>query len=100
MIAGDTVSGGCNYQYFDHAMDCYVDGKSDRAEKMKKLGLEEYTPDPEMKRYRDEISYIRKHAAKDEIPAAKQEAKEISKKAERKRREKIVKSHLSQVKLD
>ena len=100
MIAGDTVSGGCSYQYYDHAMGCYVDGKSDRAEKMKKLGLEEYTPDPEMKRQRDEIRYIKKHATKEEIRVAKQEVKKIGKKAERKRREKIVKSHLSQVKLD
>ena len=55
LIQGDTVAGGSNYAgYYDEGMNEYVKSKAHRAELMKQKGLVEYSPDPEMKKHRDE----------------------------------------------
>jgi len=62
-IQGDTVAGGCNYNY-----DCgtlgQVRGKKDRAEKMKARGLMDYEPEPIYAKASGEAGYIRKNADK------------------------------------
>lgn len=59
-IEGETCSGSCSYEGYDEGMGEYVSGKQHRAELMKKKGLEPFSPDPAMKKHRDEARYIRK----------------------------------------
>jgi len=61
IIQGDTVAGGCSYNYFDEGMNEYVTSKQHRKDLMEQKGLVEYAPDPEMKKHRDESRYIRKN---------------------------------------
>ena len=61
-IQGDTVAGGVNYSnYYDEGLGEYVTSKSHRKDLMEQKGLQEYAPDPEMKKHRDEAKHIRKH---------------------------------------
>jgi len=62
-IQGDTVPGGCSYDYWDGNLGVRVKSKAHRADEMKRQGLREYAPDPELKVARDEAEYIRTHSA-------------------------------------
>ena len=71
-IQGDTVSGGCNYSgYYDEGLDCWIKSKAHRQAEMAKQGVVEYSPDPKYKKFRDEQSYIRKHAKPDDAQAVR-----------------------------
>ena len=70
-IQGDTVAGGCNYDYYDENLDCQITSKQHRLDEMKKQGLKEYTPDPMMKAHRDEQRYIRKNSKPGDAQAAR-----------------------------
>ncbi|HUX77149.1 MAG TPA: hypothetical protein VMY40_10970 [Anaerolineae bacterium] len=83
-IQGDTVAGGCNYFYHDKALGMDIRGKEHRDRLMKERGLVEYSPDPEMKKHRDEARYIREQSHKGDPDAAAAIRKE-HKTAERKR---------------
>jgi len=61
-IAGDTVSGGCSYQYYDENLGQQITGKQHRKDVMKQRGLTEYSPDPQMKKHRVEARYIANQA--------------------------------------
>jgi len=92
MIQGDTVSGGCNYSgYYDEGLGEVVLSKAHRASLMEQKGLTEYNPDPEMKRHRDEMKYIR-GSAKPGDPEAMAAVRNEQKTASDKRRNKIVES--------
>jgi len=71
MIQGDTVAGGCTYDYFDENLDCQIRSKRHRAEEMKRQGVQEYTPDPVMRGHRLEQKYIRENSKPGDIEAAK-----------------------------
>ena len=61
-VQGDTVPGGCCYDYWDENLGVRVRSKQHRQSEMLKQGLSEYSPDPEFQSFRDEASYIKKHA--------------------------------------
>jgi hypothetical protein len=61
-IQGDTVPRGCSYDYWDGNLGVRVKSKAHRADEMRRQGLRDYTPDPELKVARDEAEYIRTHA--------------------------------------
>lgn len=69
-IQGDTVPRGCSYDYWDENLGVRVKSKGHRQDEMKRQGLREYAPDPEMKARRDEARYIRDHAPKNDRDAA------------------------------
>lgn len=69
-IQGDTVPRGCSYDYWDENLGVRVKSKGHRAEEMKRQGLREYAPDPEMKKRRDEARYVREHAPRGDREAA------------------------------
>lgn len=69
-IQGDTVPRGCSYDYWDENLGVRVKSKGHRQDEMKRQGLREYAPDPEMKARRDEARYIRAHAPKNDRDAA------------------------------
>jgi putative FmdB family regulatory protein len=71
LIQGDTVAGGCNYDYFDENLGCHIKNKQHRAEVMKQQGVREYSPDPVMQKHRDERKHIRKNSKPGDIDAAK-----------------------------
>jgi len=62
-IVGETCSGNrrVSYEYMDPTLG-YVKSKQDRAEKMKRKGLVDYTPDPNMYKHRAEARRIRSQA--------------------------------------
>lgn len=92
VIQGSTVAGGCNYDgYFDEGLGLWVKSKRHRAEEMKKQGLQEYSPDPEFAKHRDEAKYIRKHAPKGDKEAVTA-AREQYKIADEKRKRRAVRS--------
>jgi len=68
-IQGDTVSGGCNYDYYDEHLETHIKSKQHRKDEMKRQGVEEYSPDPEMKKLRQESQYIRKHSRDGDVDA-------------------------------
>jgi len=70
-IQGDTVAGGCNYNYYDEHLDCHIKSKQHRADEMKRQGVREYTPDPVMKAHRDEQRYIKNHSKPGDAQAAR-----------------------------
>ena len=77
-IQGDTVAGGCNYSnYYDEGLDCYITSKRHRADEMKRQGVVEYAPDPDMKKHRDEQRYIRQNSVRGDADAAKAIRKEV-----------------------
>ena len=88
-IQGDTVAGGCTYDYYDDGLDCQITSKQHRADEMKRQGLREYTPDPVMKAHRDEQRYIKENSRPGDAQAARAINKE-KKAAETKRREAAV----------
>jgi hypothetical protein len=61
-IQGDTVAGGCDYNYYDDNLGVHLRGKQHRKDEMARQGLREYSPDPELKAGRDEAHYIRQHS--------------------------------------
>lgn len=76
-IQGDTVSGGCNYSnYYDDGLDCFITSKQHREEEMKKQGVQEYVPNPEYKKHRDEQKYIKNNSKPGDASAAKAIQKE------------------------
>lgn len=89
-IGGDLPSRWAKY---DPGLGVWINDKADREREMARQGLYEYTPDPEMKSYRDEIGYIKRQTAK-ERGTVRQEAhkkiKELGKEAGRRRRKKII----------
>jgi hypothetical protein len=86
-ISGDTVAGGFNFSgYYDEGLGEYVSGRRHRRYLMDKHGLEEYSPDPTYKKYRDEARYIRENAPAGD-PDAKAAARKVLKTAADKRRE-------------
>jgi putative FmdB family regulatory protein len=93
-IQGDTVAGGCSYEYFDDGLGEYVKSKKHRKELMKEKGLTEYNPDPELQKHRDEAMYIRKNSNIKE-PGALAAVRKEHKTAADKRRDRIVKKTFS-----
>jgi hypothetical protein len=83
-IQGDTVPGGCSYDYWDGNLGVQVKGKRHRQDEMKRQGLREYAPDPELKAARDEAHYIRTHSRAGET-SAKEAASQIVKTASKKK---------------
>lgn len=79
-IQGDTVPGGCSYDYWDGNLGVRVKGKRHRQDEMKRQGLREYAPDPEMKKYRDEARYVKSHASAAD-PDARAAVRAINKEA-------------------
>ena len=76
-IAGDTVAGGANLSgYYDEGLGEYVMGRKHRRRLMDEKGLQEYSPDPEMKKHRDEARYIRENAPAGDPSAAAAARKE------------------------
>jgi putative FmdB family regulatory protein len=88
-IQGDTVAGGCNYNYYDEELGCQIKNKQHRADEMKKQGLQDYSPNPEYKKFRDEQRYIKKHSKPGDADAAAA-LKQQQKAAVTKRREDAV----------
>ena len=88
-IQGDTVAGGCTYDYFDESLDCHIKSKQHREDEMKRQGVQEYAPDPEMKAHRVEQKYIRQNSRPGDAQAARAINKE-KKAATTKRREAAV----------
>ncbi len=62
-VMGDTVVGSrrVNYDYLDPTLGP-ISSKQDRAEKMKRAGLVDYSPDPVMLKHREEARRIRSQA--------------------------------------
>lgn len=98
-ISGDTVAGGCNLSgYFDEGLGEYVVSRGHRQELMRKKGLAEYSPDPEMKAHRDEARYIRENAPKGDPIAAAAARKELKTAAD-KRRDRLVNETFEKAKI-
>ena len=70
-IQGDTVAGGCNYNYYDENLECQITSKQHRQDVMEKQGVRDYSPDPVMKKHRDEQKYIRENSKPGDVDAAK-----------------------------
>lgn len=87
MIQGDTLS--CNYNYYDENLECHIKSKQHRKDEMAKQGLEEYSPDPEMRKFRDEQAYVLKHTERGDRQAAKEIHKK-TKAATQRRRERAI----------
>ena len=88
-IQGDTVAGGCNYDYFDESLDCHIKNKQHRKDEMRKQGVQEYVPDPVMQKHRKEQAYVKRNSKPGDAQAARAIAKE-KKAATRKRQEAAV----------
>lgn len=85
-IQGDTVAGGCPYDYYDDNLGCHIKNKQHRQDEMKRQGLKEYTPDPVMYAHRREQAYIKRNSKAGDAQAARAIAKE-KKAAKTKRQE-------------
>jgi len=88
-IQGDTVAGGCSYDYYDENLGVHVRSKQHRKDEMLKQGLREYAPDPEIKKYRDEARYIKSSAPKGDREAGAA-ARKLAKEAQVVRRKKQI----------
>ncbi len=55
-IQGDTVPRGCSYDYWDENLGVRVKSKAHRADEMKRQGLRDYAPDPEMEKKRTALA--------------------------------------------
>jgi len=88
-IQGDTVAGGCNYNYYDENLECQITSKQHRKNEMAKQGLRDYSPDPEMRKFRDEQVYVLKHTERGDRQAAKEIHKK-TKAATQRRRERAI----------
>jgi len=97
-MQGDTVPGGCSYDYWDPNLGVRVRSKQHRKDEMLKQGLSEYSPDPEFKAIRDEASYIKAHSAPGEADAAVAQ-RQLAKTATAKRREKQIRKTFEDAKL-
>lgn len=79
VVKGDTCSDSCNMSdYYDEGMGEHVRSRTHRRELMKRKGLREYAPDPEMKKHRDEAKRITNSAPpgdKEALAAARRERK-------------------------
>lgn len=95
-IQGDTVPRGCSYDYWDENLGVRVKSKAHRADEMKRQGLRDYAPDPEMKKYRDEARYIRSHAPVGDRDAAAA-SRNLSKEAGSVRRRKNIEAALAKI---
>lgn len=85
-ISGDTVAGGCNMSsYYDEGLGEYVESRRHRQYLMDKKGLEEYSPDPEMKKHRTEAKYIRANAPAGDPDAMAAARKELKTAADKRR---------------
>lgn len=85
-ISGDTCAGGCNFAgYYDEGMGEYVTSRSHRKELMRQKGLEEYSPDPELKKHRDEAKYIRSQANPGDTEALAASRRELKTAADKRR---------------
>lgn len=86
-ISGDTCAGSVNYSgYYDEGLGEYVLSRSHRKLLMDEKGLTEYSPDPEMKKHRDEARYIREHARPGDPSAAAAARKEYKTAADKRTR--------------
>lgn len=89
-ISGDTCSGSVDCSnYFDEGLDSFVTSRTHRRELMKRKGLTEYAPDPDLA----ESRYIRKQAPND--PEAIKAAREVGRSVDKKRKERAVDANLS-----
>jgi len=88
-IQGDTCAGGCNYMGYDETLGVELRGRTHRNQVMKEKGFREYTPDPKMKAYRDEIGYVQKHAQHSDRKA-RRAVQQLGKEAGRSRRQAIL----------
>lgn len=103
MIQGETVAGGNMYEGYDEGLGEYVKSKSHRKDLMDKKGLEEYTPDPEMKKHREEAKYIRRRSKAtdpDAVAAINREYKTALDKRRNRNIEKSLDKSLSSVSAD
>lgn len=62
-IQGDTVAGGCNYDYYDENLGVHIRSKQHRKAEMERQGLQEYSPDKDIQKIRDEKAYVRRHTS-------------------------------------
>lgn len=69
-IQGDTVPGGCTYNYYDDNLGCQIGSKQQRADEMKRQGLQDYAPHPQIAEAQREARYQMKQAAPHEKSAA------------------------------
>ena len=76
-IQGDTVAGGCNYNYYDTGLDCHINGRRHRAEEMKRQNVTEYNPDMELQKHRQEALRIIRSAPKGDAEASKAAGAEL-----------------------
>lgn len=91
MIAGDTVAGGCDYNYYDVALGTQVHGKQHREQIMRERGLTEYVPDPTFAPERDEMHYIQKHMGDPKSdPDARRALDNVGRRMDKKRRKQAV----------
>jgi hypothetical protein len=98
-ISGDTVAGGANLSgYYDEGLGEYVMGRRHRRRLMDEKGLQEYSPDPEMKKHRDEAKYIRENARPGD-PSAAAAARKEYKTAANKRQTRLVEQAFKKAKI-
>jgi hypothetical protein len=96
MIQGDTVAGSCNMSnYFDPGLNEFVRSRTHRKDLMRAQGLEEYSPDPEMRKTRDEVKHIRRNSPPGD-PQAKAAIQKEYKTADIKRRTEKVKRGMAE----
>lgn len=88
-IQGDTVAGGCNYNYYDENLGVQITSKQHRQSEMRRQNLREYSPDPEFSAIRKEKRYIKDNTKPGDVDAARAQAR-LSKTAITKRRERQI----------
>ena len=93
MIQGDTVAGGYDHSGYDIGLGEYVKNKAHRKDLMEQKGLDFYSPDPEIKKHRDEVRHIMNNSNPDDAQAVAAIQKE-HKTADNKRRSRIVSKSL------
>lgn len=96
-IGGDLPATGWrqNVAGYDSGLDAVVLDESHRQRLMKEKGLKEYSPDPEMKKIRDEQAYVKKHGkGKDANVALGRLAAEATRKRRNTNVSKVVKDGL------
>lgn len=98
-ISGDTCANSVDYSGWDDGLDTYVRSRDHRKQIMAERGLTEYVPDPTMKKARDEARYIRDHAPKGD-KAALHAARQQSRDADKKRKERTIKAAFQKARKD
>ena len=69
MIQGDTVAGGFDHTGYDDVLGAEVRGRVHRRDLMEEKNLVEFTPDPTMERYREDIRHVRRNSIPTDLEA-------------------------------